>query len=155
MFLYPALESLARMQIPDDLYRRIIDAIPILCVDIVLKDGDRFLLVKREREPLKGRWWVPGGRVLKGETIITAARRKIREELGARAEILEPLGYYEKLFKKNEFGVESGIHTLSIVVSARPLTSKIRLDYQSSAWKYSRTLPKYFKIKPFYPGVSL
>ena len=135
--------------IPTDFYRKIVDVIPILCVDVVIRDKDRFLLVKRANEPVRGRWWVPGGRVLKGETITTAAKRKMKEELGINVKLLEPLGYYEKHFKKNEFGLESGIHTVSIVVLAKLLSSEIKLDNQSSAWRFSKSLPRDFKVKPF------
>ncbi len=135
--------------IPTDFYRKIVDVIPILCVDVVIKDRDRFLLVKREREPLRGRWWVPGGRVLKGEAITTAVKRKMKGELGINVKLLEFLGYYEKHFKKNEFGLESGIHSVSIVVLAKPLSLKIKLHNQSSAWRFSKSLPRDFKIKPF------
>jgi colanic acid biosynthesis protein WcaH len=135
--------------IPIDFYSKIIDAMPILCVDIVIKDMDRFLLVKRTREPLKGRWWVPGGRVWKGETITSATKRKIKEELGINVKVLEPIGYYERHFKESELGLESGIHTVSIVVTAKPLSFKIKLDNQSSAWRFTRRLPRDFKIKPF------
>ena len=135
--------------IPTDFYRKIVDVIPILCVDVVIRDKDRFLLVKRANEPVRGRWWVPGGRVLKGETITTAAKRKMKEELGINVKLLEPLGYYEKHFKKNEFGLESGIHTVSIVVLAKLLSSKVKLDNQSSAWRFSKSLPRDFKVKPF------
>lgn len=141
--------------IPTDFYRKIVDTIPILCVDVVIKDKDKFLLVKREREPLKGRWWVPGGRVLKGEAITTAVKRKMKEELGMSVKVLEPLGYYEKHFKKNEFWLESGIHTVSIVVLAKPLSSKIKLDNQSSACRFSKSLPLDFKVKPFGSGVNI
>jgi colanic acid biosynthesis protein WcaH len=142
-------------EIPTDFYSKIVDTIPIPCVDVVIKDKGKFLLVKREREPLKGRWWVPGGRVLKGEAITTAVKRKMKEELGINVKVLEPLGYYEKHFKKNEFGLESGIHTVSIVVLAKPLSSKIKLDNQSSAWRFSKSLPRDFKIKPFGLGANI
>ncbi len=135
--------------IPTDFYSTIVDVIPILCVDVVIRDDNKFLLVKRKSEPLRGRWWVPGGRVRKGETITTATKRKIKEELGINIKPLEPLGYYEKHFKKNEFGLESGIHTVSVVVLVEPLSLKVKLNNQSSAWKFSKSLPRDFKIKPF------
>lgn len=152
MFPYLIFESLVgggMKVIAADFYKEIVDVIPILCVDIVIENEDRFLLVKRRREPLKGRWWVLGGRVLKGETIAVAANRKAKEEIGINVRVIGVLGYYEKHFKKNEFGLESGIHTVSIVVLARPLSLTIKLDDQSSAWRFSKSLPKDFKVKPF------
>lgn len=140
-------------QIEFDLYRSIIDVLPILCVDIVMKAEDKFVLVKRRNEPLKGRWWVPGGRVLKGESIIQAAQRKSREELGIQSRVLGAMGYYEKHFKKNEYSLDSGVHTISIVVVSEPLSMEIRLDDQSSDWKLSPKLPGDFRIKRFNPEI--
>jgi len=47
-------------------------------------DG-RFLLVKRGDEPVKGYWWVPGGRILRNETFYAAARRKVKVRLNTNA----------------------------------------------------------------------
>jgi len=139
--------------LPADSYRAIVEVMPILCVDLVIETDGTFLLLKRAREPLKGRWWVPGGRVLKGETMTEAAKRKAKEELGIDVEVVEPLGFYEGHFKK-ESGAVNSIHTVSIVVLARPLSLEITLDYQSSAWRFSRTLPRDFNVKPFRVGAS-
>ena len=136
-------------RIPFESYKKIVDVMPILCVDAVIVYKGNFLLVKRKNQPLKGRWWVPGGRVLKGETMEKAVKRKIREEVGIDIKVLTPLGYYEVFHKENDFGLKSGIHELSIVFLATPLSLDIKLDHQSSAWRFSKSLPKDFKIKSF------
>jgi len=138
--------------IPPELYRSIVDVLPILCVDLVIEEDGQYLLVKRTKEPLKGRWWVPGGRVLKDEAIAEAARRKAREELGVEAQVTGVLGYYEDQYEENEFGLESGTHTVSIVVLVRLASMDIRLDAQSSAWKLADALPEGFKVRPFVQG---
>lgn len=137
------------MKIPKELYKKILDILPILCIDVVIVEKNKFLLVKRKLKPRKGEWWVPGGRLLKGETTEEAVKRKTKEELGIDIKILKPLGYYEDQFKENEFGLKNGIHSLSIVFLAKFLPSDIKLDHQSSQWKFAEELPKDFKIKPF------
>ena len=62
------------MFIKEDLYKDIIKSVPILCVDILINLDDKYLLIKRNDNPLKGEWWVPGGRVLLGEDCISAAK---------------------------------------------------------------------------------
>jgi len=54
--------------IQENLYKKILEYLPILCVDVIIKDlNGSILLIKRNNEPLKGEWWVIGGRVLHGE----------------------------------------------------------------------------------------
>ena len=48
---------------------------------MVIHEG-RVLLVKRGKEPLRGRWVVPGGTVEAGETLQEALVREVREETG-------------------------------------------------------------------------
>jgi 8-oxo-dGTP diphosphatase len=58
---------------------------PIPAVSVALRDGDRFLLVQRGREPSKGYWAFPGGRVEAGEAIDDAVKRELLEETGLSA----------------------------------------------------------------------
>ncbi|MFQ5717767.1 MAG: NUDIX hydrolase, partial [Nitrospinales bacterium] len=83
------------------------------------------------------------------ETLEDAAKRKVKEELGIKIKLRGPAGYYEEQYLKNPFKVESGLHTLSVVFLATPLSLKVKLDEQSAAWKFSKQLPKELKIKPF------
>jgi colanic acid biosynthesis protein WcaH len=68
--------------IPDSLYAKILANVPISCVDFCLAYKGRILLVKRIDAPAKGLWWVPGGRVLKGEMMYEAVCRKCVDEIG-------------------------------------------------------------------------
>jgi len=67
--------------IKEHLYKEIIKNVPILCIDLIIMYQDQYLLVKRKESPLKGEWWVPGGRVQIGETVEATAKRKLIEEL--------------------------------------------------------------------------
>ena len=43
-------------------------------------DEPRYVLVKRGKEPNKGKWSLPGGKIEAGETTLAAAMRELREE---------------------------------------------------------------------------
>lgn len=56
-------------------------------VGVALVEDDEILLVQRGREPGKGLWAVPGGKVRHGEPMKAAARREVLEETGLVVEI--------------------------------------------------------------------
>src|SRR6185369_3974053 len=55
---------------------------PRVGVGAVLIHQDKVLLIQRGKEPLRGRWVVPGGTVELGETLEEALVREIQEETG-------------------------------------------------------------------------
>ena len=55
---------------------------PVVGVGGVLVHEGRVLLIRRGKEPLKGRWVVPGGTVELGETLEAALVREMEEETG-------------------------------------------------------------------------
>lgn len=94
---------------------------PIVCVDcLVVNDRGEFLLVKRGNEPLMGEYWVPGGRVCKGERLVDAVHRKMREELGVDVDILENVGFFEEFYEKTKENAEGGVHSISFVYLVKP-----------------------------------
>lgn len=116
---------------------------PIACVDIVLTDGERILLHKRTNYPAQGQWWLPGGRIIKGEKLKKAALRKCKEEMGLKVAIKGIIGADETLFKDSPFGDLT--HTINIVMLG--LTGKNampKLDNQGSEWKWFKTPEKKF-----------
>jgi colanic acid biosynthesis protein WcaH len=56
------------------------------------------VLGKRTNEPAKGYWFMPGGRVQKGETRSEAVHRIGNDELGLDIEIVESLGGFEHFY---------------------------------------------------------
>jgi 8-oxo-dGTP diphosphatase len=49
-------------------------------VSIIIRDGDKFLLVERANDPGKGSFAFPGGKVEPGELLDAAIKRELREE---------------------------------------------------------------------------
>ena len=126
--------------IPAEFYRAFVAYMPIICVDLIIRKGRKVLLVKRANEPLKGEWWVPGGRILKGETSIDAARRKAIKEVGMD---IEPkfVGIYEGRFETSAHSVPT--HTVSLVYEAKATKASAVIDKENTGWKWG-SIPKRF-----------
>ncbi len=52
-------------------------------------------MVQRAKDPGRGLWSLPGGRVEKGELLATALRREVREETGVDVEVGDLIGILE------------------------------------------------------------
>jgi len=72
------------------LFSSIVSNAPLISIDLVIRNSkDELLLGKRINRPAKGKWFVPGGRILKDETIQEAFSRLTSEELGLTISISE------------------------------------------------------------------
>lgn len=60
---------------------------PILAVSAFIRKEAEILLVRRASPPNAGRWSLPGGRVLFGETLRDAITRELREETAIEAHL--------------------------------------------------------------------
>lgn len=71
---------------------------PIIGVGAVIVSGGRALLVRRDTEPLRGEWSVPGGMLELGETLRDGVRREVLEETGLEVEPGEVLDVFDSIF---------------------------------------------------------
>ena len=119
---------------------------PVVCIDaIIMNNKGQYLLIKRKNEPLKGDYWVPGGRLLKNETLNDAVLRKVKEELGIESHVVMPIGVYEDFFDKSPLNPENGLHTISIVYLIIAGSENICIDEQSDDWGWFDELPERLK----------
>jgi ADP-ribose pyrophosphatase YjhB (NUDIX family) len=72
-----------RKHIPETLWKRVLASIPIPCVDIIVhttvKHRVCVLLGYRKIYPYRNYWALPGGRIIKRESLREAADRQIKE----------------------------------------------------------------------------
>lgn len=140
-------------KLPQPLYTSVGAAVPLLCVDCLLASGSprggpsKYLLVKRYYPPFAGEWWVPGGRVYRGESVVSAFKRIVLDEVGIDiTNFIRLVGIYE-LRHEGEDDIPGGRHTVSVVLAAVvPEKYKVRLDFQSVDWKWADKLPKKFTV---------
>lgn len=70
---------------------------PETCVGAVVVSDEALLLIRREREPARGQWSVPGGRVEWGETLREAVEREVAEETGLEVTCGAYIGFVERI----------------------------------------------------------
>jgi ADP-ribose pyrophosphatase YjhB (NUDIX family) len=70
---------------------------------VILIEG-KVVLIRRGKEPLRGRWVIPGGTVELGETLHEALVREVREETGLVVAPREVVLVFDRI-EKGEGGV--------------------------------------------------
>jgi 8-oxo-dGTP diphosphatase len=69
---------------------------------LVRDEANRILLGKRNKDPQRGSWVIPGGKIHAFEKIAEAAARELREETGLLVEVGEHFNVYEIINPPNE-----------------------------------------------------
>lgn len=72
---------------------------PVIGVGAVIWKEDHILLIQRGKEPMKGRWSLPGGKLELGESLQEGLSREISEETGLVVRIgplIDVIDYIEK-----------------------------------------------------------
>lgn len=128
------------MVIPKSLYLQIISSVPIACVDVAIIHQGSVLLVKRNDPPAYGEWWLPGGRVYKGEMMREAAERKAYEEVGIRCKVGPIVHTAETIFEDGPENIP--IHSINSCFLLYPVYSPIAyLDKHHDAFKWVSKIP--------------
>lgn len=65
-----------------------------LACDAIIIQNEKILLIKRAKEPFKGWWAIPGGRLEDDETAEECLRREVKEETGIDIEQEKLIGIY-------------------------------------------------------------
>jgi 8-oxo-dGTP diphosphatase len=69
-------------------------------VDILIVDGDKFLLIEEGKPGREGLFNLPGGHVEGHETLFDAAIREAKEETGYDVELTGVVGIYQSIYAR-------------------------------------------------------
>jgi 8-oxo-dGTP diphosphatase len=107
---------------------------PVVAVGVIIQDGDRIVLIRRDKEPSKGLWTFPGGAVELGESLRDAAVREAREETGLRVEIGEVATVIDRLVDDGAGRIR--YHYVIIDYLAHPIGGTLRpgTDASEACW---------------------
>ncbi|WP_424938719.1 NUDIX domain-containing protein [Algiphilus sp.] len=81
-------------------FRHAIASLPLVSVDLLIVNGGKLLLGQRRDEPARGTWFVPGGRIRRGERIAKALQRVWCAEIVGEMPVMQPqlVGAYEHFY---------------------------------------------------------
>ena len=104
-------------------------------------DGVSVLLIQRKYPPFKNAWALPGGFVLKRESLETAVRRELQEETGIE------VNYLEQLYTFGQPDRDPRQHIISVayfglVNSGRYQRLKASTDAEDAQWFRIKSLPE-------------
>lgn len=108
---------------------------PVIGVAAVIwNDRQEVLLIRRTKEPRKGQWSLPGGKVEFGESLEDAVRREVREETGIEIALLGLAGVAETFLDASVGAAD--VHFVVIDYSARMVSgeAKAASDAADATW---------------------
>jgi colanic acid biosynthesis protein WcaH len=121
--------------IPTEEYETIVRHVPIVSVDLLVHHDGGLVLGKRRNAPAKGKWFVPGGTVLKGDTRRQAVHRVAKEELGSDVIIDGELGTYDHFYDTAEVDGSDSKQYLATAYIVTPIQDEISPDDQHTDLK--------------------
>lgn len=107
---------------------------PACAVGAIVMDKGRLLMVLRDREPLKGYWTLPGGRVELGESMREAIVREVREETGIDIDVDGLLGVVERIVRDDDGAIVYHYVILDFVATPRTTEVKAGDDAADVRW---------------------
>jgi colanic acid biosynthesis protein WcaH len=129
------------MFLEKDTFKTVIASTPLVSIDLVVTNQNgEALLGKRLNRPAKDFWFVPGGRILKDESLAAAFKRLTLEELGEAFSIEQASlqGPFDHFYQDNVFGDAFTTHYVAIAYQLKldkPL-DKLPLDVQHGSYQW-------------------
>jgi ADP-ribose pyrophosphatase YjhB (NUDIX family) len=117
--------------------------VPVCAVGAIVLHEGKLLLVKRDREPARGRWSLPGGRVMLGESLTEAVVREVREETGVDVDVDGLCGLAEWISRGDDTAVDHHYVIIDYYATARSTTLTPGDDAADARWVSMAELPEY------------
>lgn len=105
------------MFLSSEIFTTVLDSTPLVSIDLLVENPKgQILLGERKNRPAQGYWFVPGGRILKGESLADAFKRLTFGELGRSFSISEASlqGPYDHFYSDSVFGDSPSTHYVAI-----------------------------------------
>jgi len=136
------------MYIEQSKYNEILKIMPITCVDVCIVKDNKIFLAKRNNEPCKGQFYIPGGRVIKNEELKDTAHRKALEETGLDCYILKMINVETTIYTTGINQIPT--HNINICFKATIKTGNIVLNSENSEYIWvTKEESKKYDLHPY------
>lgn len=119
-------------------FKSVVESTPLVSIDLCLVCNGQILLGKRSNEPLKGRWFTPGGRIHKNEAWQGALLRIAKVELalsGIAVEDFSLMGMWDHFYINSALDQNISTHYVNLPHYAEFKSKpQITLDDQHENW---------------------
>ena len=116
---------------------------PLVGVGGVILDGEKVLLVRRGREPLRGEWSLPGGLVEVGEKLEEALRREIQEETGLAVRVGPMVEVLDRILRDEQGRVQFHYVLVDYLCHVASGRLEAASDASETAWVERSRLAEY------------
>ena len=137
-------------RLSDSEFHTALAASPLVSIDLYVVSGTpdqpKVLLGERLNRPAKGAWFVPGGRIRKGERQDAAMHRIVVDELGIDPVLVrekEFIGVFDHLYDDCVFGPETSTHYVNLAYRVRAdegvveaINAAVKTGDQHSDWAW-------------------
>lgn len=136
-------QQLAAPALPFDQFLEVVERAPLVSIDLIISNAeDEVLLGLRRNQPAAGFWFVPGGRILKNETLDAAFLRLTQAELGVAIprSAAQLQDVYEHFYSTNAGQVDGfGTHYVVLAYRLKLNSTDLHLplgeQHQSYRWQ--------------------
>ncbi len=121
-------------------FKAVVENTPLVSIDLCLICNHQILLGKRSNEPLKGRWFTPGGRIHKNESWQSALLRIAKIELGLDSIAVEDfnlMGISDHFYNNSALDQNTSTHYVNLPHYVEfKFKPQIVLDNQHAKFKW-------------------
>jgi ADP-ribose pyrophosphatase YjhB (NUDIX family) len=123
---------------------------PLIGVGALIKKRDEIVIVKREKDPWKGFWSIPGGVLNVGEKLDDAVKREVKEETNLEVEVDRLLDAIDNIIWDAQGGVL--YHYVLLDYLCQPIAGELKAntDVREVRWVKLQKLHKFLTTPTLY-----
>src|SRR3972149_5541929 len=113
---------------------RLYPAHPTVAASAIIFKEERVLMIKRSKEPNKGKWSIPGGGIELGETLAQAVKREVREECSIEIEVERVFYTTENIIRDDDGRVKYHYVLVDMLAKYAGGETKAQSDAEECRW---------------------